>query len=78
MPAASTMEEKIAEVVARTLNIEVPAIDTDLVAMGVIDSLSLISIVMSLQQELGIEIDLGNIELDNFRSVRSIAQHTAT
>jgi acyl carrier protein len=55
------------------LNVTVPALDADLLASGVLDSLALVELLMQLESRYGIQISLEKLDFDDFRSVASIA-----
>jgi methoxymalonate biosynthesis acyl carrier protein len=56
------------------LHIEVPSLDTDLMETGALDSLTLVELLLCLEQGLGIKIALEDLDLDNFRSIARIAE----
>ena len=70
------LREQIARYLSWKLNLEVPSPDTDLIETGMIDSLALIDLIVYLE-ELGVEVSLDGIEIDNFRSLASIADFAA-
>jgi acyl carrier protein len=55
------------------LSIEVPGPDTDLIETGMLDSMKLVELLVLIEQEFGIRIELEQIEIDDLRSVRGIA-----
>ena len=55
------------------LNIEVPAVDADLVDGGFLDSLALVELVSELEQRFEIELPLDELDIENFRTVGRIA-----
>lgn len=72
MRAALHHEHAIAELLSSKLQIEVPTLDTDLMETGALDSMKLVDLLLTIEQEFGIELSLENIELEEFRSVRTI------
>jgi acyl carrier protein len=56
------------------LAIEVPGLDVDLIETGVLDSLGLIALVFEVEQRCGVEIPFETLEVDDFRTVRSIVR----
>jgi acyl carrier protein len=72
-----TLEERIAKVFEQNLNLVVPSVDTDLFETGSLDSLSFVELLVHLEREYKINIPLQDIELDNFRSIASIAEFIA-
>jgi len=74
---ALPLRERIAEIFADKLHIEVTSPDTDLMQSGLLDSLALVELLFHLEQELGIKIALETLELENFRSIERIAEFIA-
>ncbi|MBO0859590.1 MAG: acyl carrier protein [Chloracidobacterium sp.] len=54
--------------------LEAPSADTDLIESGLLDSLMLVELMSSLEEQFGINISFDEIEIDNFRSARRIAE----
>lgn len=67
------LQQEIIELVTETLNIAVPAADTDLLASGTMDSLLLVELLMQLENRYGVRISADNLDFEHFRSVASIA-----
>lgn len=65
--------DKLSTLFRQNMNIEVAGPDQDLIEEGLLDSLSLVELLMLLEQEFGIEMSIADIDFDSFRSVRSIA-----
>jgi methoxymalonate biosynthesis acyl carrier protein len=55
------------------LSLSVPSVDTDLVGRGLLDSLAMIDLLFHLEREFNVTISFDNLELENFRSIASIA-----
>jgi acyl carrier protein len=62
---------------ADDLNVLVPAGDTDLIATGLLDSLALVEMLARVEQEFGVTIEFEELEIENFRSICSIAEFVA-
>jgi len=62
----------------RTLTFHNPAPDTDLLATGVLDSVTLVQLVTALEKEFAVPVPMAEIEVDSFRSVTRIARLVAT
>jgi len=71
------LKDKLAAIFSQHLNIEVPTSDTDLLVMGIIDSLALVELLLRLEQGFGVQISVDDLELENFRSLDSIARFVA-
>jgi D-alanine--poly(phosphoribitol) ligase subunit 2 len=65
---------KVLEVFRQVLGIEVPSPDTDLIEMGLLDSLALVTLVVELEQRCSISIPFETLDVDDFRTVQSIAR----
>jgi acyl carrier protein len=56
------------------VHVDIPSETTDLFETGAVDSLSLVEILVRLEEELGAQIRLDELELDDLRSVAAIAR----
>jgi acyl carrier protein len=65
--------QKLTELFAKKLNLEVSSVDTDLVETGLLDSLALIELLAQLEETFGVSVSTDDLELENFRSITSIA-----
>jgi acyl carrier protein len=65
--------QKLTELFAKKLNLEVSSVDTDLVETGLLDSLALIELLSQLEETFGVSVSTDDLELENFRSIASIA-----
>lgn len=68
------LHNKITELLLDRVHVEAPSIETDLMETGLLDSLTLVELMTSLEEEFGISISFDEIELDNFRSVKRISE----
>jgi acyl carrier protein len=71
------IHQKLTELFAKKLNLEVSSVDTDLVETGLLDSLALVELLAQLDETFGISISTDDLELENFRSIASIAGFVA-
>jgi acyl carrier protein len=55
------------------LSLEVSSVDTDLLGTGLLDSLALVELLAELEETFGVSISTDDLELENFRSIDSIA-----
>ncbi len=67
------MEQRLIGLFRENLNVTVPAPDTDLIHGGLLDSLTLVDLLLLLEREFGVSVQLDQFEIDQFRTVRSIA-----
>jgi acyl carrier protein len=65
--------ERVRRLMLDVAHIEVESIDTDLIETGVIDSLALVELIFQIEQDLGIAIQLDEVSVERFRTVRGIA-----
>ena len=70
-PAPLAVE--IGELMRSQLLVSVDSPDEDLLATGALDSLTLIQLLVQLEERFGITISLEELDLDDVRSIRSIA-----
>jgi methoxymalonate biosynthesis acyl carrier protein len=73
MSHANFLRERIASLFSRTLNLDVPSVESDLFDSGVLDSLAFVDLLLALEREFGVTTSLEDLELDNFRSIARIA-----
>lgn len=66
-------EEAIVQIFRDTLGVEVGAVDLDVIEVGLLDSLGLVSLVAEMEDEFSIHIPFETLDIDQFRTVRSIA-----
>lgn len=65
--------EQVTGIFRDGLNIDVPAVDADLIDGGFLDSLALVELVFQLEQRFEIELPLDELDIENFRTVGQIA-----
>jgi acyl carrier protein len=75
--AAADLSARIRGIFVDTLNIEVPSDDTDLIDAGYIDSLALVELLFAIEREFSVSVPLDELEIDDFRNVRSISELVA-
>jgi acyl carrier protein len=56
----------------------VASLDTDLLEAGVLDSLTLVALLMNLEEHFGLKVVMEKLEVDDLRSIRSIARLVAS
>ena len=67
------VHQQLTELFANKLSLEVSSVDTDLVGSGLLDSLALVELLAHLEETFGVSISTDDLELENFRSIDSIA-----
>ena len=77
MRDARELETRIAQLFADRLQIEVPAADVDLFSAGIVDSLTFVKLLASLEQDFSIHVSFDELEIDDFRTLHQIASFVA-
>ena len=67
------LTREIAQLITDQLLVEVGSPEDDLLASGVLDSLTLVQLLFDLERRFGVTIPLEELEIDDFRSINSIA-----
>ena len=68
---------RVQRLVVEKLHLSVPCADTDMIAGGLLDSLALVDLLVHLEKEFSVKIELGDLEIENFRSIGAIARFVA-
>jgi acyl carrier protein len=71
------VHQKLTELFAKKLSLEVSSVETDLVRTGLLDSLTLVELLAQLEETFGVSISTDDLELENFRTIESIAGFVA-
>ena len=74
MPDTDGLQERIAGLLLDRLHLDVPSVETDLIDTGALDSMLFVELLALLEAEFGLAIDLDDIEVSAFRSIRTIAE----
>jgi D-alanine--poly(phosphoribitol) ligase subunit 2 len=67
-----TIENEVAKIFSLKLHVEVPSYDYDLLETGVLDSLQFVELLFQLEQQFEVRISVEEIDLENFRTIKSI------
>jgi len=73
MPEADVIAV-IERIFNETLSITPPAPDVDIIDAALLDSLGLVTLLFEIEQELGLQMPLESLEVDDFRSIGLIAR----
>jgi acyl carrier protein len=73
-PVEEELMQQVRDLVQLVLNAGVPGDDADIVETGLLDSLALVELLVGIEREFDVQVDLETLDLDNLRSVRTIAQ----
>lgn len=68
------IERRVAAIFEEHLSVAVPSVETDLFESGGLDSLVFVELLMLLEREFEVKVELEDMDLDNFRSIRRIAE----
>jgi len=74
MVLSPVSNDRIIHLLSEKAHVEVPSADTDLMESGLLDSLTLVELMSSLEEQFGINISFAEVEIDNFRSASRIAE----
>src|SRR5262245_39227660 len=66
--------DQITHLLSEKVHIEAQSVEMDLMESGLLDSLTLVELMASLEEQFGIHISFDEIEIDNFRSVKRITE----
>lgn len=70
--------ERLRDLMREHMQVEVPSADADLLDSGLLDSLQLVDLLLLIEQHFGRRIAIEAIDLENLRSLTSIAQLLGT
>jgi acyl carrier protein len=73
--AGSPTTERVHRLFVETLSTQPPSVDADLIDSGLLDSLALVELLFALEREFGLSIPLEELDIETFRTVRSIADY---
>ena len=67
-------EEAVLQIYREALDIEVEGLDVDVFEEGLLDSLGLVVLVAEIEERYGLRIPFETLDIDEFRTVRSLAK----
>ena len=67
------LQQQVTSLFAEKLNLDVASVETDLIETGMLDSLALVELLAELEESFDVSISTDDMELENFRSITSIA-----
>lgn len=67
------MEERIEAILKHKLNLDVPSLETDLIVTGILDSVTLVELLLQLEDEFHTRISIEDLQIDTFRSISGIS-----
>jgi acyl carrier protein len=66
--------QEIQRLFLQTLSVRVDAVEADLLQTGILDSMTLVQLIASLEERFGLQLPMEDLELESFRSLSTIAQ----
>jgi D-alanine--poly(phosphoribitol) ligase subunit 2 len=73
MSDVNTLRDRVAAIFSSGLHLDVPSHDLDLFETGVLDSLTLVELLLRLEREFGVTTTVDDLDVATFRSIESIA-----
>lgn len=73
MSTIAYLHDQVRKLFFEKLHLEVPSVDTDLLEEGILDSLQFVQLLVHVEEEFGIKTSSDDLEIENFRSIRTIA-----
>ena len=77
MSEFALLQQKVLSLLSEEMQLPVNDPAMDLIDEGILDSLLFVDLIARLEETFSFEIDLANIEIDEFRSVNQIAAYIA-
>jgi len=68
----------ITNILVGKVYLKVPSPTTDLMKAGLLDSITLVELIVGIEEQFGIQVPLEEIEIDHFRSVEAIADFVSS
>jgi len=71
------LQQQVTAMFSEKLNLDVASVETDLIETGLLDSLALVELLAQLEESFDVSISTDDLEIENFRSIASIAGFVA-
>lgn len=78
MPPDRNLAAEVESLLAENMLVTVESRDTDLVTAGLLDSLMLVQLLTHLEEHFGFKVVMEHLEIDDLRSIHSIARLVET
>lgn len=78
MSETVSLPQRVLTLLSEEMQLAVSDFSTDLIDEGVLDSLVFVDLIARLEETFSFEIDLADLEIDEFRSVEQIARYVAS
>jgi acyl carrier protein len=73
----TSLHDRIGQLFEDSLNIELPSVEADLIEEGLLDSLLLVELLVGLEDTFGINVNIVDLDIEDFRTVRRIGRLVA-
>jgi methoxymalonate biosynthesis acyl carrier protein len=73
----ASVESQLSTLFSERLNVQVPSVETDLIETGLVDSLTFVRFLATLEEEFGVQVSLEDLEIEHFRTIARIASFVA-
>lgn len=74
MKQQNPIQMKVKSIVCNTLTLEKIAYEEDLIDSGLLDSLSIVHLMVALENEFNLKIEPEEIDFEDYRSVKSMTE----
>lgn len=74
MPVDLEIAQVIVALLRETLGVDVPSVDTDLIASAILDSLGLVELIGAVEERFGVELPLDEIELEQLSTPARLSE----
>lgn len=71
--APPDLVDRVHRMLTDRLDLDAATPDTDIVDNGALDSFAIVEVLVALEERFGVEVDVDELDVDDFRSARSIA-----
>ena len=66
------LAREVRALLSEKLTTQVASLDTDLLETGVLDSLTVVGLLVQIEERFGLTVEMEDLEIDDLRSIRSI------
>lgn len=73
MSSTHQLQQTVLELLTKEMQLPVPDVTTDLLDEGILDSLVFVDLIARLEEAFAFEIDLTELDIDQFRTVAQMA-----
>lgn len=73
----TSLHDRIVQLFEDSLSVELHSVEADLIEEGLLDSLLLVELLVGLEETFGINVDITDLDIEDFRTVRRIGRLVA-